>query len=308
MSKEENGKKATQAQYDKLAQDWRHINTMIWAVPTVAISIMTGILIGTYGHLNGLPRVLSLGLGSLLLFALTIELVKKRLLMNAISASLHDLEAKLKLTPFPYSTPGLIKHMSGIENNPDERDPIYRIFKWAYAREYLTIVTFVAAVSLAILSWYEFYNYYTAYNSYQPWNYLIGTITVITVLSCVVGYRLHLKRKQGKEIKTKSCKPKPDISIDLKETISRGSYQDISIIVSRTKLQREIISYARVSGEVLNEKERSFKKLEAGVTDKEGHLSYSWKVDKTGDYTVKIKAFEPNNPNPAENCRLFTVT
>jgi hypothetical protein len=268
---------------------------------------MTGILISTYDHLNGLPRVVSLSLGSLLLFALTVELVKKRILMNAISASLHDLEAKLNVKPFPYSTDALIKHISGSMNNPDNNDPTYRLFKWAYARGYLTIVTFVAAISLALLSWYESYNYYNQYNSYQPWNHLIGIIIIIAALSCVVGYRLSMKLKQEKEIK--SCKPKPefDISIDLKELLSKGDCQDISITVSKAKSQRETINFVRVNGELLNEKGRSSMKLKDDLTDQEGHLSYSWEIKKTGDYAVKIKAFEPSNPNPAEECKVFTV-
>jgi hypothetical protein len=295
-------------QYNKLAEDWRHINTMIWAVPAIAVSIMTGILIGTYDHLNGLPRVVSLSLGSLLLFALTVELVKKRILMNAISASLHELEAKLNVKPFPYSTSGLIKHTSGSKNNPDDNDPTYRLFKWAYAREYLTIVTFVAAISLAILSWYESYGYYKQFNSYQPWNYLIGSIIVIAASSCVIGYRLHLKLKQEKEIKINSCKSKPDISIVLKETLAIGDWQDISITVSRTKSQQEFISYARVNGEVLSCASKGLTmKLEEDFTDQQGHLSYRWKVDKTGHYLVKVKVFESDNPNPVEDCKCFKV-
>lgn len=65
-------------QYDKLANDWRHINTMIWGVPAVAISIMTGIILAAYTkELEGWPRIISLGFGALLLFALTVEVIKK---------------------------------------------------------------------------------------------------------------------------------------------------------------------------------------------------------------------------------------
>ncbi len=65
-------------QYDKLAEDWRHINTMIWGVPAVAISIMTGLIFAAYQpQLEGWPRIMSLGVGALLLFALTVEVIKK---------------------------------------------------------------------------------------------------------------------------------------------------------------------------------------------------------------------------------------
>jgi len=65
-------------QYNKLAEDWKHINTMIWGVPAVAISIMTGLVFAAYQpQLEGWPRILSLGVGALLLFALTVEVIKK---------------------------------------------------------------------------------------------------------------------------------------------------------------------------------------------------------------------------------------
>jgi hypothetical protein len=68
-------------QYGKLAEDWRHINTQIWGVPAVAISIMTGLILAAYQQqLYGWPRVISLGVGALLLFALTVEVIKKRFL------------------------------------------------------------------------------------------------------------------------------------------------------------------------------------------------------------------------------------
>jgi hypothetical protein len=43
---------ALKKQYDKLTEDWRYFNNLIWAVPTVAIAIMTGIMIGAYQNLH----------------------------------------------------------------------------------------------------------------------------------------------------------------------------------------------------------------------------------------------------------------
>lgn len=95
--------------------------------------------------------------------------------------------------------------------------------------------------------------------------------------------------------------------MDLKETISSGDCQYISITVCRTKPPKEIIPYARISGEVLNETGEKLKKLEEGITDEEGFLGYSWKVDEVGTYKVTIKVFEPNNPNFAEDSKRFKV-
>jgi hypothetical protein len=70
---------AIKTQYDKLTEDWRYFNNLIWGVPSVAIAIMTGILIGAYSLSGGSwERIASLGIGSLFLFALTIEVIKKR--------------------------------------------------------------------------------------------------------------------------------------------------------------------------------------------------------------------------------------
>lgn len=62
-------------------------------MPTVAIAIMTGILIGAYDRLadGTWERIASLGIGSIFLFALTIEVIKKRYHMNVISSLLKDL-------------------------------------------------------------------------------------------------------------------------------------------------------------------------------------------------------------------------
>ena len=79
-------KELMKIQYSKLSDDWRHFNNIIWGVPSVAVAIMTGVILAPYNpDLQGWPRITYLGVGSLFLFALTIELVKKRLHMNAIS-------------------------------------------------------------------------------------------------------------------------------------------------------------------------------------------------------------------------------
>ena len=81
---------------------------------------MTGIIVASYQHqLVGWPRIILLGIGSILLFALSLEVVKKRLLMNAISKRLYELEKKCgDFKPFPYTTTGLFKYIKGIEENP----------------------------------------------------------------------------------------------------------------------------------------------------------------------------------------------
>ena len=43
-------------QYDKLDEDWRQFNTILWGIPAVAISIMAGIIVVVYNQeLEGWP-------------------------------------------------------------------------------------------------------------------------------------------------------------------------------------------------------------------------------------------------------------
>ena len=91
------------SQYEKLANDWRQVHSIIWGVPSVAIAIMTGIILVAFqSQLEGPPRIVTLSLGSLLLFALTVELVKKRLFMDALSVRLQELEGQYT-EKFPFT-------------------------------------------------------------------------------------------------------------------------------------------------------------------------------------------------------------
>jgi hypothetical protein len=64
-------------QYEKLAEDWRRFNSIIWGIPSVAVAIMTGIIVTAYqSELEGWPRFTSLAVGALFLFALAVELSK----------------------------------------------------------------------------------------------------------------------------------------------------------------------------------------------------------------------------------------
>jgi hypothetical protein len=157
-------------QYSKLSDDWRHFNTIIWGVPSVAIAIMTGVILVAYSpDLEGWPRITTLSVGSLFLFALTIELVKKRLHMNAISYLLKDLQVALGIPEdlrFPLGTKSseiedvIDKSVEKVQKSldyykakpPDYKDALFMLFQKSYARKYLTYVTFVAAVAVALLS------------------------------------------------------------------------------------------------------------------------------------------------------------
>jgi hypothetical protein len=162
-------KEVMKLQYDKLTENWRHFNDIIWQVPTVAVAIMTGVIVAAYSpYLEGSPRIAALGVGSLFLFALTIEIIKKREHMNAISFLLKDLQVGLGMPAefrFPLGTKfAEIKHTIdksvelGKENQDyfkqpplDSADRLFKIFQGFYARKSLTYVIFIAAIVVATL-------------------------------------------------------------------------------------------------------------------------------------------------------------
>jgi hypothetical protein len=62
--------------YNRLVQDWREFNDLLWKIPSVAVSIMAGIVVAAYQpYLTGSPRIISLAIGSLFLLALSLEVI-----------------------------------------------------------------------------------------------------------------------------------------------------------------------------------------------------------------------------------------
>ena len=147
------------SQYEKLGNDWRAVNQIIWQIPTAAIAITTGIIIAAYQqYLVGLPRIFILIIGSLLLFSLAIESVKKRLHMDAIGVTIDQIETNGKETKGSI----LKTHFSDTEAydyikniKPDyngDRDFVLRLYKKSHARQALTHVIFYAGVAVSILA------------------------------------------------------------------------------------------------------------------------------------------------------------
>lgn len=182
-----------------------HFNTIIWAVPTIGISIMTGILIGSYSQIDGLPRIVSLGLGSLFLFALTIEVVKKRLHMNAISYLLKDLQVELGLenSQFPLGVADdigvfLKSKLEYEKESPDHKDPVFEFFRRSYGRQFLTWVLVCAAISLAILAEWKFVNYLTKYYR-EEWSIPVAILIGIVAITAPLVYYVYKILRENKK-------------------------------------------------------------------------------------------------------------
>jgi len=172
-------------QYEQLSEDWRHFNNILWGIPAVAVSIMAGIILVSYqSALAGVPRFVSLTIGALFLFALTIEVIKKRVHLNAISDILDKLQGPtaLKLKPnfnFPVGLANDVEEywpkkgeslkkedfnwfiywLRRRKGEPFKKEDVEPTKDWLFywlrrssARRFLAYVTFSAAIAVSILA------------------------------------------------------------------------------------------------------------------------------------------------------------
>jgi amino acid transporter len=84
------------------------------------------------------------------------------------------------------------------EKRPDDKDPVYRLFKWSYARQFLAHVVFVAAIIVSILTYWEFVKYL----NYPLWAYLVGIMPVLIISGLIAKIRYDNK-KEADEKQTK---------------------------------------------------------------------------------------------------------
>ena len=170
---------------------------------------MTAILIGTYSSgLNGWPRVVTLGIGSLLLFSLTIEVVKKRYHMNVISSILKDLQSKLLQHedlqfPLGEDIKTYIEKKANFKTafSGDYDHPVFEFFRGSYARQFLTWVMLSAAISMAILTELEFFLFIVHYIGKEMAFGLAITVGIIAIIAPTVIY--FVVRREDKDNKLK---------------------------------------------------------------------------------------------------------
>lgn len=165
MSPEDEEHEARIAQYNRFAEDWRHISTLIWQIPTIAIAVMTGVIGVSFEFLDNLPRILLLAVGAFFLFTLCIALAKHRLFHDSRSIFIRELEQKFRVKRFP--TEGAVTkaylverktHTSNVLSAEGIRQPEgftdYPIYNWFSSRRsamWLLIVIFTAFLTVASL-------------------------------------------------------------------------------------------------------------------------------------------------------------
>lgn len=283
---------ALKKQYDKLTEDWRYFNNLIWGVPTIAIAIMTGIMIGAYHNLHdgSWERIASLSIGSFFLLALTIEIVKKRYHMNVISSLLKDLQKELKLGKFqfPLGISGDIEKYLDEKRRDEEvefadyrYDPLFKFFKMSYARKFLTYVIFSGAIILAILAEWEF----VKYQMIGRWTLVTGvTVGIIVVIIPVVWYAKEWYEKRKK---------KPLLSIEVaNKTLYQGDEQRLTITTTNRSSNERISGAIIKCGIFLSDEKKT--SSHEGFTDSKGRYVYALKTDKSwdpGKYNVKVGVF-----------------
>jgi len=200
-----------QDQYERFAQDWRQIHTVVWGIPNVAVAILTGVIVAAYQDpLNGWPRIIVLSVGSILLFALTVELVEKRIFMNAITARMITLEEDNNLKPFRIRKHDIKKELDDYDERMAKRDPNRppsldrdiptRLFRLSHAREGLTYVVFVSAIILTALSYFEF----VTFLHYTVSSYFYGIIPIIVISALIAAIRIWAGIKEDRNKNTGS--------------------------------------------------------------------------------------------------------
>jgi hypothetical protein len=278
---------ALKKQYDILTEDWRYFNNLIWGVPTVAIAIMTGIMIGAYQNLHegSWERIASLSIGSFFLLALTIEVIKKRYHMNVISLLLKDLQTELGLEKkfqFPLGISRDIdiylekrRIAEKVELADYKHDPLFKFFETSYARKYLTYVIFSAAITLAILAEWEFINHQMIGKWWTP---VIGiTVGIVAIIIPVVWY--YKMKKKSLSVQSNMTKP----------SLNQGDEQTLTVTIIDKK-SKERISGASIKAIIFVSDEKKVELELEGVTNDEGKYSYTWRIDESGKYGVKVRA------------------
>jgi hypothetical protein len=93
--------------------------------------------------------------------------------MNALSVRLQELEGR-NTEKFPFFTSDLDDLVSKkMKDNLDNKDLLYWIFKWDYARKTLTYETFIAALAVTFLAEKEF----IGYHKNESWAFAVGVGT-----------------------------------------------------------------------------------------------------------------------------------
>lgn len=83
-------------QYKQHAEDWRHLNNIIWQIPSLTVTVGAILIAGSYQLSDNIARGIILLLGTILSFSLLVALVKHRYFHNKRTELLESIETKWK--------------------------------------------------------------------------------------------------------------------------------------------------------------------------------------------------------------------
>jgi hypothetical protein len=145
-------------QYNRFSEDWRHVNTVLWQLPSISVSIMAGIVAVAYQILEDWPRILLLSTGSLFMFVLAIAVVRQIVFANTRLRFLQYLEFRSNAKKFPTGLRDDADKIDGYlpEMPPGEltfdydvKDGLVKFFSKRSSRRWLTYSIFILAILLA---------------------------------------------------------------------------------------------------------------------------------------------------------------
>jgi hypothetical protein len=154
-----NSRFSAELQYNRFSEDWRHVNTILWQLPSIAVSIMAGIVAVAYQILGDWPRILLLSAGSLFMFVLAIAIVRQIVFANTRLRFLQYLEYKSNTKKFPTGLRDDAEDISYILNDmptkeltfdPDVQDDLIKFLSKRSSRKWLTYSIFILSILLAV--------------------------------------------------------------------------------------------------------------------------------------------------------------
>jgi hypothetical protein len=140
--------------YNRYAEDWRFHHKLIWEIPSVAMAILAGILTISFSFLGPLPRVILLGLGTVLIFGLFLAVLKHRFGADLRTGFLEDLGQDIDTFPI---RSGSDKGLGYLNKKREEEGRGEIWYGWLIRRSseiYLICFMFVmVAVLLLLFGW-----------------------------------------------------------------------------------------------------------------------------------------------------------
>ena len=135
-------------QSERFAADLRFQHKLIWEIPSVAVTIMAGIILVSFSTLSELPQIGLLCIGIALQFGLLVAVAKHRFTADARTEFMNELEKILGTKSFPMKTVDTKRYLEerGFTNNR-----LFRFLIRPNSVEIMLLYVMVATLVIIIL-------------------------------------------------------------------------------------------------------------------------------------------------------------